>query len=46
MLNNTIYVLFNTKELHKMAKSIKKKNPFFFNRLCDYTIGYVKDRNA
>ena len=29
MLNNTIYVLFNTKELHKMAKSIKNQILFF-----------------
>ena len=32
MLNNTICVLFNTKELHKMAKSIKKQS--FFSIVC------------
>ena len=40
MYNYAIFVLFNTKEFHKMVASIKIM--LFFNRLCDYTIGWLR----
>ena len=40
MMNNAIFVLFNTNEFHKMAAPIKSKS-HLFNHLCDYAIDYI-----